>query len=256
MDQIQVMDKSDQIKKIICIMSGKGGVGKSTVTVMLADALINRGYRLGILDADITGSSIPNLLKINNVQLSPEQDTIKPYLTEKGLQVVSINLMLDDQSQPVVWRGTVLANVLKNIWTKAKWDHLDYLLIDMPPGSSDIVLTVLQQIHPNAVIMVSNPQELVQSIVNKATELVYQMNIKVLGTIINMSFYTCPCCGKEFTLYQDRHVQNYKHRVIGELPALQIINDLAETKEQISEIASKYMGPITELIVNELKFMY
>ncbi|MDD4157624.1 MAG: P-loop NTPase, partial [Candidatus Cloacimonetes bacterium] len=148
----------NSIKKIIGIMSGKGGVGKSTITVMLADSLINHGYKVGIFDADISGPSIPSLLNINEKLIHGNEEEIYPYETEKGLKIVSMNLMMDDVNQPVIWRGSILSTVIQQFWKKVNWGEIDYLLIDMPPGTSDVALTVLQQIHPDAMIMVSIPQ--------------------------------------------------------------------------------------------------
>ena len=138
----QSQTEHNSIKRILCVMSGKGGVGKSTVSVMLADSLINHGYKVGILDADITGPSIPSLLNIQTAQLSADQNTINPFITKRGLKVVSMNLMLDDKNQPIIWRGAILSNIIQQFWTKVNWGELDYLLIDTPPGTSDIALTV------------------------------------------------------------------------------------------------------------------
>ncbi|MCL2063320.1 MAG: Mrp/NBP35 family ATP-binding protein [Candidatus Cloacimonetes bacterium] len=234
-------------------MSGKGGVGKSTVSVMLADSLINHGYKVGILDADITGPSIPSLLKIKEAHLSANQDSINPFITEKGLKVVSMNLMLDDTNQPIVWRGAVLSNIIQQFWTKVNWGELDYLLIDTPPGTSDIALTVLQQIHPHGIVMVSVPQDLVQHIVQKTIEMVNQMNIRLIGTIINMSYYTCPCCGSDFVMYKDTNETIANHRILGELPAVLPLADLSENQGILNEETAKFIDPITRIIVNEVK---
>lgn len=245
--------ENKKIKKIIGVMSGKGGVGKSTVTVMLADALLNHGYRVGILDADITGPSIPSLLHIQEAHLSGDQDCINPFLTESGLKIVSMNLMLDDINQPVIWRGSILSNIIQQFWTKVNWGELDYLLIDMPPGTSDVALTVLQQIHPNGIIMVSVPQDLVQLIVHKAIEMVHQMNIRLIGTILNMSYYTCPCCGNDFKLYKESHDEFSNHRILGQLPALPQIAELIDKQGLMCDEARNLIEPIAKIIIDELK---
>ncbi|MCL1827847.1 MAG: Mrp/NBP35 family ATP-binding protein [Candidatus Cloacimonetes bacterium] len=248
-----IKKEHSSIKRVIGILSGKGGVGKSTVTVMLADSLLNHGYKVGILDADITGSSIPSLLDIHEIQLSSEDDTIIPFVTEKGLKVVSMSLMVDDKNQPIIWRGSVLSNVIQNIWNKAKWGDIDYLLIDMPPRNADIVLFVLQQIHPDGIIMVSIPQDFVQTIVCKSIELVHQMNIKMIGTILNLSYITCPCCGEEFTLYQENKVSNSGQRILGHLPAKSNLAELSAAKGVLDEETEKLITPITRVILEEVK---
>ena len=234
-------------------MSGKGGVGKSTITVMLADSLLNHGYRVGILDADISGPSIPNLLDITEAYLSADQNTINPFITEKGLKVVSMNLMLDDKNQPITYRGAVSSNVIQQFWTKVNWGEIDYLLIDMPPGTSDIALTVLQQIHPHGIIMVSVPQDLVQHIVQKAIEMVNQANIRLIGTILNMSYYTCPHCNQDFNLYDETQEEFSNQRILGQLPAISPLARLSQNKGTLSEETERLIDPITRIILNEVK---
>ena len=241
------------IKRIIGVMSGKGGVGKSTITVMLADSLINLGYKVGILDADINGPSIPSLLDIQTAHLSAEQGTINPFITEKGLKVVSMNLLLDDKNQPVVWRGSVLSTIIQQFWSKVNWGEIDYLLIDMPPGTSDIALTVLQQIRPHGIVMVSIPQDLIQHIVVKAIEMVNQMNIRLLGTILNMSYYTCPCCGKDFNLFKEAQIDFSTQKILGQLPANSPLAELSLNKGVLTPETEKLITPITKTIVDELK---
>ena len=248
-----VQKEVNSVKRVIGIMSGKGGVGKSTVTVMLADSLLNHGYKVGILDADITGSSVPTLLQINEEHLSSDQDSIKPFVTEKGLKIISMSLMLDDKNQPIIWKGSVLSSVIQNIWSKANWGSLDYLLIDMPPGTSDIALTVLQQFHPNGMIMVSIPQDMVQSIVHKSIEMVHQMNIKFIGTILNLSYMTCPCCGNDFKLYEASKEFSSKQRILGELPARRQVAELANNKGVLSDTTEELISPITRIILEEVK---
>lgn len=241
------------IRKILGIMSGKGGVGKSTVTVMLADTLINQGYKVGIFDADISGPSIPSLLNITEKILNGDENSIYPYETEKGLKIVSMNLMMDDVNQPVIWRGSILSNVIQQFWKKVSWGELDYLLIDMPPGTSDIALTVLQQIHPDGMIMVSVPQDMVQMIVHKAIEMVYKMNIKLLGIILNMSYYKCPCCGSDFKLYKNKCDDVNNYRILAELPAMPEVAELADKKGLLSEEIERCILPVIDVLKEELK---
>jgi len=238
---------TSNIKKILGIMSGKGGVGKSTITVMLANAMVNLGYHVGILDADITCPSIPRLLNIHEEQLTTDHDNIYPFTTEKGLKIVSMNLMLDDANKPVVWRGSVMSTIIQQFWTKVKWGDIDYLLIDMPPGTSDIALTVSQHIHPHGMIIVSIPQDFVQSIVTKTIEMIAQMNIRLLGIILNMSYYTCPCCGKDFVLYQNSSDDLSGYRILGKLPANTHIAQLTDLDQQTELL----MAPIARAIIDD-----
>ena len=251
------LPKKDSIKKIVAIMSGKGGVGKSTIAVMLADSLINHGYKVGILDADIAGPSIPSLLNIHKVHLGAEQgtDSVIPFLTEKGLKVVSMNLLLDDENQPVIWKGAILSTIIQQLWTRVKWGELDYLIIDMPPGTSDIALTVLQQIRPNAVIMVSIPQDLAQLIVHRAIEMVNQMNIKMLGVVLNMSYYTCPCCGEDFVMYKKSLEEFSKYRILAELPAMIPLAELSCSEGTLSAEGEELIKPVVRVIIDETKVM-
>ncbi len=241
------------IQKIIGVMSGKGGVGKSTVTVMLADSLLNHGYKVGIFDADISGPSIPSLLNINEKLLQGNEEEIYPYETEKGLKIVSMNLMMDDVNQPVIWRGSILSNVIQQFWKKVIWGDIDYLLIDMPPGTSDVALTVLQQIHPNTMIMVSIPQEMVQMIVHKSIEMVNKMNIKMLGLILNMSYYICPCCNEKFRLYHEKSDSVNPYRVLAELPATIDVADIANNQGILTDSLQELIDPVTHIITEEIK---
>jgi len=244
-------NKSHNIKRILGIMSGKGGVGKSTITVMLADALQKLGYKVGILDADITCPSIPRLLDIQEEQLTTDHEAIYPFTTDKGLKVVSMHLMLDDSDKPVVWRGSVMSTIIQQFWTKVRWGDLDYLLIDMPPGTSDIALTVSQHIHPHGMVIVSIPQDFVQSIVSKTIEMISQMNIRLLGIILNMSYYTCPCCGKDFYLYQNSSEDLSNYRILGRLPANIHIAQLTGQHGVIDESTEQLMTPIARAIIEE-----
>jgi len=242
---------TNSVRRILGIMSGKGGVGKSTITVMLADMLVSMGYKVGILDADITCPSVPRLLNIQDEQLTSDSEHIYPYVTEKGLKIVSMNLMLDDANKPVVWRGSVMSTIIQQFWHKVKWEELDYLLIDMPPGTSDIALTVLQHIHPHGIIMVSIPQDLVQSIVTKTIEMVNQMNIRLIGVILNMSYYTCPCCGKDFVLYQNTNDDLSQFRILGRLPANVDIAGLTSSSGVLNEATEAIMKGIAKVVVEE-----
>lgn len=185
--------KENKIKNIIGIVSGKGGVGKSSVTSLLAVALNKKGYKVGILDSDITGPSIPKAFGVNS-DVNGDETFMYPPLSRDGIKVMSINLLIEDPTKPVLWRGPVLANAVKQFYTNVLWEELDYLLIDMPPGTGDVALTVFQSIPVDSVVIVSTPQDLVKMIVGKAVSMCNQMNIKIAGLVENMAFIKCPCC--------------------------------------------------------------
>ncbi len=182
------------IKKIIAIMSGKGGVGKSSVTSLMAIALRNKGYEVGILDADITGPSIPKIFGVNNKRAASSEKAVLPVTTVTGIKVISLNLLIDQEDSPVVWRGPLIAGTVKQFYTDVAWGELDYLLIDLPPGTGDVPLTIMQSLPVDGIVVVSSPQDLVQMIVRKSVNMAKMMNIPVYGVIENMSYFECPEC--------------------------------------------------------------
>lgn len=188
------------IKNVIGVVSGKGGVGKSLVTSEMAVLLQRQGYKVGILDADITGPSIPKVFGIHE-QAQGNDMGIFPAETSTGIKVISINMLLDSEETPVIWRGPVLAGVVKQFWNEVLWGELDYLLVDMPPGTGDVPLTVFQSLPVTGIIIVTSPQELVEMIVKKAYNMAAQMNVPVLSLVQNMSYLVCPDCGKKIYLY-------------------------------------------------------
>ena len=194
------LNQYSYVKNVIGVVSGKGGVGKSFVTAMLAVLLNRKGYKVGILDADITGPSIPRMFGITNKAMGSELGII-PETTINNIKVMSVNLLLDQEESPVIWRGPILANMVKQFWSEVMWGDLDYLLIDMPPGTGDVPLTVFQSIPLDGVVIVSSPQELVSMIVKKAYNMATMMDIPVLGIVENMSYIKCPDCGKEINLF-------------------------------------------------------
>ena len=196
------LNRYSQIKKVVAVSSGKGGVGKSSVTAMLAVLMARRGYKVGVLDADITGPSIPKAFGISR-KASANELGILPEETHMGITVMSVNLLLEDETQPVVWRGPVVSGAVTQFWTDVVWGELDVLFIDMPPGTGDVPLTVYQSIHPDANIIVTTPQSLVQMIVGKAHRMADMLDIPVLGFVENMSFVKCPDCGREIPLFGD-----------------------------------------------------
>ncbi|MDE7264430.1 MAG: Mrp/NBP35 family ATP-binding protein [Anaeroplasmataceae bacterium] len=188
--------KENSIKKIIGVVSGKGGVGKSTVTSLLALNMAKKGYKVGIMDADITGPSIPKAFGITN-QIMGNGELMFPQLSKLGIKIISVNLLIEEPDKPVLWRGPVIGGAVKQFYTDVLWEDLDFLFIDMPPGTGDVALTVFQSIPVDEVIIVSTPQDLVSMIVGKAVNMCKMMNIPMLGLVENMSYMECPCCGEK-----------------------------------------------------------
>ena len=194
------LNPNSAVKKVIAVVSGKGGVGKSTVTSMLAVAMAKTGKRVGVLDADITGPSAPTAFGVTECQGATE-DGLYPALTRDGIQVMSINLLLDDSTAPVVWRGPVIAGAVKQFWTDVIWEDVDYMFVDMPPGTGDVPLTVFQSLPVDGIVIVTSPQDLVSMIVAKAVKMANMMHIPVLGFVENYSYLECPDCGKKINVF-------------------------------------------------------
>ena len=211
------LNPKSSVKKVIAVVSGKGGVGKSTVTAMLAVAMARQGKRVAVLDADITGPSAPTAFGVNECQGACE-DGLYPALTRSGIQVMSINLLLDNPADPVVWRGPVIAGAVKQFWTDVIWEDVDYMFVDMPPGTGDVPLTVFQSLPIDGVVIVTTPQDLVSMIVAKAVKMANMMHIPVLGFVENYSYLECPDCGKRISVFGKSHL----HEIAGKfnLPVL------------------------------------
>ena len=193
------------IKKVIGVVSGKGGVGKSMTSAMMAVSMRRKGYKVGVLDADITGPSIPKLFGVHGPAMGTE-DGINPVESHTGIKIMSINLLLEDEEAPVVWRGPVIAGAVKQFWQEVIWDDVDFLFVDMPPGTGDVPLTVFQTLPVDGIIIVSSPQELVGMIVGKAVQMAEMMKVPILGIVENMSYVLCPDCGKHINVFGDSHV--------------------------------------------------
>ncbi|MEG1310541.1 MAG: Mrp/NBP35 family ATP-binding protein [Romboutsia sp.] len=245
---------NNKIGKIIGVMSGKGGVGKSTITALLAKKLNKLGYKVGILDADITGPSIPRLMGVKNGKALQNPNGIIPVENSNGIKIMSINLMTDDESQPVVWRGPMVGNVVKQFYTDVLWDELDYLLIDMPPGTGDVALTVMQSIPISGIIMVSVPQDLVSMIVSKAVNMAAMMKINVIGVVENMSYIQCPDCDKKIKLFDgnetDKFLKGMELDLLAELPMTREIVNI--THNGVEEISNDLDIILTKMI-NKIK---
>lgn len=203
---VEPINKLSSVKKVIGIVSGKGGVGKSFVTASLAVAMKKAGFEVGIMDADITGPSIPKMFGLHGPAYGTD-DGLYAVPTENGMKVMSINLLVDDEEAPVIWRGPVIGGAVKQFWTDVVWGDLDYLFVDMPPGTGDVPLTVFQSIPVDGIIIVTSPQELVQLIVKKAYHMAEMMHIPVLGIVENFSYVKCPDCGKETKIFGESHIE-------------------------------------------------
>ena len=214
-------NKYSNIKKVIGVVSGKGGVGKSLVTASLARMMRKKGYTVGILDADITGPSIPKMDGVHDKAAGAE-DSIFPCVAKDETRIMSVNLLLPDESAPVIWRGPIIAGVVKQFWTDVIWGDIDYLFVDMPPGTGDVPLTVFQSLPVDGVVIVTSPQDLVKMIVKKAANMAAQMNIPVLGIVENYSYVKCPDCGKEIRIFGESHIDETAGEmgipVLGKMP--------------------------------------
>ena len=218
---LEAMNAYSNIKHVIGVVSGKGGVGKSFVTSSLAVQMAKAGYKVGIMDADITGPSIPKMFGAHG-QLVGDEKGMYPYETKEGIKIVSINLLMEDEEAPVVWRGPVIAGAVKQFWNEAVWGDVDYLFVDMPPGTGDVPLTVFQSLPVDGIVIVTSPQELVQMIVKKAFHMANMMHIPVLGLVENFSYLKCPDCGKKIALFGESNIDEVAAkegtRVLGKLP--------------------------------------
>ena len=211
-----------EVRRVIAVLSGKGGVGKSFVTGALAVELARRGNSVGILDADITGPSIPKMVGMSGRRASGLGKLLLPEVSAGGIKVMSSNLLLENETDPVLWRGPVIAGAIKQFWSDTSWGPLDYLLVDMPPGTGDVALTVFQSLPVDGIVVVTSPQDLVSMIVAKAVNMADKMNVPILGVIENMSYVTCPDCGKKIEIFGQSKLEavaeNYGVKVLGRLP--------------------------------------
>ena len=246
-----------QVGHVIGVVSGKGGVGKSLVTSLLANRLSEMGYRVGIMDADITGPSIPRMYGLTRVE-QVDETGIFPVITENDIKVISLNLLLDDPNQAVVWRGPVIGGVVKQFWTEVVWGELDYLLVDMPPGTGDVPLTVFQSLPVDGIVVVTSPQELVGMIVNKACNMAELMKIPVLGIVENFSYVTCPDCGRKIEIFGKSHLEEEAAKAgvpaLGSLgldPAMAAASDAGRFAEISGEALDKAVNAIRHLPAKE-----
>jgi Mrp family chromosome partitioning ATPase len=239
------------IKHVIGIVSGKGGVGKSTVTGLLAMLCNKIGKKVGILDADITGPSIPRLFGVHGI-LKASENEIYPCVSKSGIEMVSSNLMLDNETDPVLWRGPILASLVKQFWTDVKWGDLDYLYVDMPPGTGDVGLTVYQSVKLDGIIIVTSPQDLVSMIVSKAVKMAQMMDIPILGVIENYSYVLCPDCGKAIDLFgssaTSKVCEDYNLKLLARMPIDPALVKLCD-EGRIDEAAAPFMHDALDAVL-------
>ena len=211
---LEDLNPASSVKKVIGVVSGKGGVGKSMITSMLAVLMQRKGYNSAILDADITGPSIPKAFGLNTKAYADNRGLI-PVSTKTGIDVMSINLLLENETDPVVWRGPVIAGTVKQFWTDVIWEDVDFMFVDMPPGTGDVPLTIFQSLPVDGIVIVTSPQELVSMIVEKAVNMADMMNIPILGIVENMSYFECDSCGKRHYIYGKSHIDEIaaKHNI-------------------------------------------
>ena len=243
-----------KIKHVIAVVSGKGGVGKSIVTSMLAVNMQRLGYKTAILDADITGPSIPKSFGLK-AGIDGDDNGIIPPTTTSGIDIMSINLLLQNDTQPVIWRGPVIAGTVKQFWTDVIWNDIDYMFIDCPPGTGDVPLTIFQSIPLDGIIIVSSPQELVSMIVEKAANMANMMNIPVLGLVENMSYVKCPDCGKEIKIFGESHIdevaEKFGYDVLAKIPMDSQLAALVD-KGWIEMMDNNYLETAATVIENRL----
>lgn len=215
------MNPFSDIKSVIAVMSGKGGVGKSTVTASMAVELARKGYQVGILDADVTGPSIPKMFGITG-PADGDENGIFPTLTKSGIKVMSLNLLVENEEDPVIWRGPVIANMVRQFWTDIMWGELDVLLVDMPPGTGDVPITVFQSLPVDGAVLVTSPQDLVRMIVKKAYHMAQKMDVPILGLVENYSYFQCPDCGNRHAVFGESNIDEVAEQmnlpVLGKLP--------------------------------------
>ena len=249
-DFLESPHEMSSIRKVIGVVSGKGGVGKSLVTSLMAVLLNRRGYNTAILDADITGPSIPKAFGIHEKAMA-SQFGLLPTKTKTGVDIMSVNLLLDHETDPVVWRGPIIANTVKQFWTDVIWSDVDFMFVDMHPGTGDVPLTVFQSIPLDGILIITSPQELVSMIVGKAVNMAKKMNIPILGLIENMSYVQCPDCGKHIHVFGESHLEDvaaaYGLDVLGRLPIDPAIASACD-QGRIEEVEGDWLDGAADLL--------
>ncbi|MBQ9890551.1 MAG: Mrp/NBP35 family ATP-binding protein [Firmicutes bacterium] len=245
------LNEASSVKKVFGVMSGKGGVGKSMVTALLACAAAKNGFKTAVMDADVTGPSIPTAFGLKEKIYGSEAGLI-PAVTKKGIDVVSLNLLLENESDPVVWRGPVISGVVKQFWTEVIWENEDVMFIDMPPGTGDVALTIFQSLPLEGIVVVTSPQELVGMIVEKAVKMANMMNIPVIGLVENMSYLRCPDCGKILRPFGESHIKKLALQYgIPHTAELPIDPELAQAVDggRIEDLKTNYLEDFAKAIL-------
>lgn len=239
------------IKHVIAVVSGKGGVGKSTVTASLAVAMARRGKKVAVLDADITGPSIPTAFGLNTRAVG-DGESIFPELTTGGIKVISLNLLLENKGDPVIWRGSLLGGVVKQFWSDVRWGELDYLFIDMPPGTGDVPLTVFQSIPVDGIVVVTSPQDLVSLIVTKAVRMAEMMHKPILGVVENYSYFQCPNCGEKHYIFGKSNLEQVAKdldvKVLAQIP-MDPAMATAMDQGTVESLEKNYLEPVADAIL-------
>lgn len=252
-DLLLKANSSTKIKRIIGVMSGKGGVGKSLVTSLLASKLQKKGLKVGILDGDITGPSIPKAFNIHE-HAYQEDGLLLPSKSKSGIKIISSNMLLENEDDPIVWRGSLISSLLTQFYKDVNWGELDVLLIDMPPGTGDVSLTTFQSFPLSGVILVTTPQDLVSLIVKKSINMIEMMNLRILGIVENMSYVICPNCEEKIYIYgkkeDDEFVDLYKYPRVGQIPFDSSLTTYVD-KGKIEDFNKSYLDELVEMIIKE-----
>ena len=255
-DMHEKLREGSKVKKVIGIVSGKGGVGKSLVTSLLSCKVQKDGFRTAILDADITGPSIPESFGVGQQRATGNGESLNPVVTEKGIQLMSMNFLLENENDPVIWRGQIIAGAVKQFWTDVIWDDVDFMFVDMPPGTGDVPLTVFQSLPIDGIIVVSSPQQLVRVIVEKAVKMANMMNIPILGLVENMSYVKCPDCQKEIYVFGKSNIeqiaQNFNIPVLARIPMEQTTSAAVDAGD-IESLDIEYLDEAAKKIESLLK---
>lgn len=248
--QKEKLHEGAKVKKVIAVMSGKGGVGKSLVTSLLACEMQRRGFRTAIMDADMTGPSIPQAFGVHENATGTEE-YINPSIASNGTQLMSMNILLPDETEPVVWRGPVIAGMVTQFWTDVMWNDVDYMFVDMPPGTGDVPLTVFQSLPVDAVVIVTSPQDLVSMIVEKAVKMTGMLHLPVIGLVENMSYFKCPDCGKEHAIFGQSGINQvaakYGIELVERLPIDPSIAQAVDAG-QVDTIPGKYVSQLCDFM--------